>query len=76
MGFFISKHTYVNEIRDGPLRALLFELQLSAFHYGGKYRLFTLREFISQLTCIGFVIEHVEDVSESKLVIARKSIRS
>jgi len=75
-GLFISKHTYINETRDGPLRALLFELQLSAFHYGSKYRLFTLREFISQLTRIGFVIEHVEDVLESKLVIARKSIRS
>ena len=74
-GIFVSKHWYLNEGREGPLRALLWELHLASFWYR-DFDLFTLREFMSYLNKAGFVIEGVEDVSgvdnPSKLVIARR----
>jgi len=78
-GIFVANHWYLNEGREGPLRALLWELHLSSFWYGRDFDLFTLREFMSYLNKAGFVIEGVEDVSgidsPSKLVIARRDVK-
>jgi predicted O-methyltransferase YrrM len=75
-GILVSKHWHLEEGREAPLRALLFDLQLSSFSYKG-FDLFTVGELISYLNKTGFVIENVIDISSndspSKLVIARRA---
>ncbi|TDA30316.1 MAG: methyltransferase type 12 [Hadesarchaea archaeon] len=74
-GIFVSNHWYLDESRESPLRALLWELHLASFYFKG-FDLFTLREFLWCLNKAGFVVEDMRDISHidspSKLVIARR----
>jgi predicted O-methyltransferase YrrM len=74
-GILVSNHWYLDESREGPLRALLWELHLASFYHKG-FDLFTLKEFISHLNKTSFLVEDVVEMSQSdspsKLVIARR----
>lgn len=74
-GILISNHWYLDSNQEGPIRALLWELNLACFHFK-DFDLFTLKEFISYLSKAGFLVEDIIDISNidspSKLVIARR----